>query len=76
MSRQDLAMAPLTVGVKGLAQLLGVSRSHIYRLDSTGEMPQGLRLGNRRVWLVEEVHAWLRAGSPRRDLWELLKEGS
>ena len=61
--------APLAVGARGLADLLNISKSHVHRLDSEGRLPQGFRLGGRKLWVVEEVRAWLRAGAPRRDLW-------
>jgi len=61
---------PLSVGARELARLLGVSRAHVYRLDGEGRLPRGIHLGGRKLWVVEEIRAWLRAGAPRRALWE------
>ena len=65
----------LSVGAEELGELLGVSRSHVYRLDGEGRLPQAIPLGGRRVWLIEEVRAWLREGAPRREVWEKIWEG-
>jgi excisionase family DNA binding protein len=53
-------MEPITVSVEQAAeQLLGVSKSHAYRMIKNGELPGAYRAGGR--WLVN-VQA-LRAGS-------------
>lgn len=64
----------LSVSAGELGELLGVSRSHVYRLDGEGRLPQAIHLGGRRIWLVEEVRAWLRSGAPRREVWEQIWE--
>ena len=55
---------PLSVGAQGLADLLNISKAHLHRMDAEGHLPQGIRLGGRKLWVVEEVRAWLRAVSP------------
>lgn len=53
-----------------LAAFLGVSRAHIWRLNSAGKLPRPVHL-NRAVrwdrWTVEE---WLSEGCPPRDQWD------
>lgn len=53
-----------------LAEFLGVSRAHIWRLKSAGKLPNPVYL-NRAVrwdrWTIEE---WLAEGCPPRDQWE------
>jgi len=74
MRKHKASPTPLAVGVTGLADLLGVSRSHIYRLDGEGKLPRGIHLGGRKVWSVEQVRAWLEDGAPRREIWEARRE--
>ena len=65
--------AGLTVGIKGLAKLLGISRSLACKLDASGRLPRGIYLGRRKVWSVAEIEAWLAAGAPTREVWEAQK---
>ena len=37
-----------------------ISLRHFWRLIASGEFPQGIRLGGRRVWHREELDAWFR----------------
>lgn len=40
-------------------QVSGLSRSSIYRLESTGDFPKRVKLGQRAVgWPREAVHKW------------------
>ncbi len=64
------AVAPLVVDAFGLADMLLVSRSTILKLDSSGRIPNGVCLGRRKVWPIEEIREWLRAGAPTRERWE------
>lgn len=73
----DSAAEPLTTGADGAATIAGVSRAHWYRLVATRQAPQGFWLGKRRVWLLEELRAWLAAGAPALGKWnELRREGA
>ncbi len=64
---------PLCVGRHELARLLGVSLPTIDRHDLTGKLPSPVRLGRRRLWRLEEIHAWLAAGCPPRRAWQAMK---
>ena len=69
----ESVLHPLVVDARGVAELLGVSRSLVFKLDSQGRLPRGIRLGKRKVWFVEELRDWLRAGAPSRERWEAIK---
>ncbi len=47
------------LGVGGLAQRLGLSRSRIRQLEEAGVIPEGARLipGDRRIWRVGDIDA-------------------
>lgn len=57
------------VDFEGLAELLDVSERSVRRLDATGTLPSPLKIGNRKRWLVEDIHTWLKAGAPGRGKW-------
>jgi predicted DNA-binding transcriptional regulator AlpA len=54
---------------------VGVSRAQWYRLSGSGRTPLPVRLGTRRpVYLIDELHAWLRAGAPDRRTWLAMRD--
>ncbi len=56
------------VGIGGLADRLGLSRTRIRQLEDAGAIPAGARLtpGRRRVWRADEVEAIWEAVEERR----------
>ena len=66
--------APLATDARGAARFCGVSRSHWLAMVAGGRAPLGFRLGRRRLWLIEELSTWLRAGAPPRERWQPLWE--
>lgn len=65
----------LVVSADEAAKLLGISRRHLWALNSSGRLPRPVRLGSRSVrWVARELSAWLDAGCPPRDRWEALKK--
>ncbi|MEW6273265.1 MAG: helix-turn-helix domain-containing protein [Thermodesulfobacteriota bacterium] len=60
MGTTEQVVTPLAVAVAEAARLVGVSRSALYDLVSRGELPTA-RIGRRRVVLLEDLRAWLRA---------------
>lgn len=58
------------------AEMLGISRTHLYQLSSAGEIgPRPIKLGKCSVWSYLELHAWVAAGCPRREEWERMRAG-
>jgi predicted DNA-binding transcriptional regulator AlpA len=58
------------------ARLLGMSRRSFERIDSNGKLgPMPVKiLKGRLSWSVEELRAWVRAGSPARAQWQIVKK--
>jgi predicted DNA-binding transcriptional regulator AlpA len=71
--RASSPLTPLCVDADGLAILLGISPRSVYRLNDAGRIPAPIDLGSSRRWFVEEILAWLRAGSPRRRQWVAMR---
>lgn len=67
---------PLALTAEQAAALIGISRTHFYRLRSAGKLPQPVRLGGAVRWLREELEAWLRAGAPSQERWRIIRSGS
>lgn len=67
-------IAPVACDARGAAGFCGVSRSHWLAMVAAGRTPLGFRLGRRRLWLIEELSAWMRAGAPPRDRWQNMRD--
>ncbi len=63
-----------TLDAKEAAALLGIARSTFLSQHSAGRLPAPVHIGRRTLWLKDELRAWLEAGGPPRDRWELLKK--
>jgi excisionase family DNA binding protein len=48
--------------VRAVAQLLGCSARHVYRLSDSGAMPAPVRLGALVRWRRSELDAWVAGG--------------
>jgi predicted DNA-binding transcriptional regulator AlpA len=73
MSDNAPNIEPLAVDARAAARLCSVSRSLWFVMDSAGQVPEGVRLGRRRVWPLAELRAWLAAGCPSRDRWQAIR---
>lgn len=51
------------------AELLGVSRSHFYRMHRAECVPPPVRLGGVVRWRLSELKDWIDAGMPDRPAW-------
>lgn len=52
------------------ARICGVACVTFRRWNSSGRIPQSLKIGGARVWRKAELVAWIEAGSPDREKWE------
>jgi len=60
---------PLAVTADEVAELLGVSRAHVWRLHSSGRLPSPVRFGRAVRWDRQMLALWLAAGAPPREKW-------
>jgi len=58
------AMLPALLDVRQVAQLLGCSGRHVYRMSDSGRMPRPAKLGNLVRWNRTEIEDWISAGCP------------
>ncbi len=52
------------INIQTLAELLGVSRRHIYRLVDAGKIPRPVKLGGVVRWNGTDIQRWIDAGCP------------
>ncbi len=53
--------------VQAVAEMLGVSQRHIYRMADGGKMPQPLKVGSLNRWPQFSIEEWISSGCPRCD---------
>lgn len=57
------------------AALLGVSVRKLHEMNSAGQIPAPVELGDRCPrWLKSELVLWLRHGAPNRAKWVLMRD--
>lgn len=63
----------LLVSAVPLAALLELSRATVLKLHASGRLPSPVRLGRRVLWSRAEIAAWIEAGAPSRDRWQVMR---
>ena len=49
--------------------LVGLSRSTIWRLTNSGQFPAAIQIGRRAVgWRASEIHDWLQSCAPKKGV--------
>lgn len=62
----DTEPAQLLDDVGAVAQMLGVSRRHVYRLSDADKMPRPVKLGAAVRWSRQAIVAWVAEGCPSK----------
>jgi len=63
----------LLISAPTLGRLLNVSEATLWRWDSGGRLPRGIKLGGVKRWSRAEILAWVEHGCPARKDWENIK---
>ena len=50
--------------VEVVAEILGCSTRHVYRLSDAGRMPRPVKLGSLVRWSASAIQAWIDQGCP------------
>ncbi len=53
-----------------VAEMLSISRAHVWKLLSSGRLPRPVRLGRSVRWSRTTLEAWMEAGAPPVDRWQ------
>ena len=54
--------------------MLSLSKRQVHRLNSSGQIPEPVRVGGSVRWPESELSAWIQAGTPNRKTWDSIKE--
>ena len=74
MSTDTQTLTPILLSVTETARTLGISPRLLSKLNSSGQLPQPIRLGRRTLWAADELRDYVRAGCPSRERWRQMKE--
>ena len=58
------AAAPQLLDVQAVAEMLGCSQRHVYRLSDSARMPAPVRLGSLVRWSATAIREWIDQGCP------------
>jgi excisionase family DNA binding protein len=75
LQEYEKAEPALLLSAAKTAKLLGVGRTALYALNSSGRLPLPVRLGGRVLWRRAELEEWVSSEPPcpNREKWELIK---
>ncbi len=75
-TESDVQTAACLVDAGEAARMHAIGRATWWKLHASGRVPAPIRLGRRTLWRRAELEAWVSAGAPPRERWELLRGGS
>ncbi len=59
-----VAAAPQLLDVGAVAEMLGCSCRHVYRMSDSGRMPSPVKRGSLVRWSISSIRAWIADGCP------------
>jgi RNA polymerase sigma factor (sigma-70 family) len=68
--------APLLISARAAAVMCGRSERTWRTWDSAGLIPQPVRIGRNTLWRQAELQAWIAAGCPCREDWEIHRQNA
>ena len=75
MSNQGTNLNCQLLSAKALGKMLSLSARTIWRLRSSGKMPEPVKVGGAIRWRLEaDIKPWIRMGCPDRKEFEQFKE--
>jgi len=76
LQKYEKAEPALLLSAAKTAALLGIGRTALYALHSSGRLPMPVRLGGRVLWRRTEIEAWTACEPPcpNREKWEAIKK--
>jgi predicted DNA-binding transcriptional regulator AlpA len=72
-SAEKIANSSLVLTAAEAAAIFHKSARSWHNWDATGKIPRPIRIGRSTYWRPEELQAWIAAGCPDRESWELQK---
>lgn len=72
-NQTEMSVPKMALSAEEVADALGISRAHVFKLHSTGRLPRPVKLGRTVRWSRKDLEDWLAAGAPPRDRWESMR---
>jgi DNA-directed RNA polymerase specialized sigma24 family protein/predicted DNA-binding transcriptional regulator AlpA len=72
----DKSGSPLLISARHAASMCGRSERTWRTWDSAGLIPQPVRIGRSTLWRQTELQAWIAAGCPCREDWEVRRQNA
>jgi prophage regulatory protein len=73
--KEFIAQSDRIIDQAELVHLVGISKSHLTRLEKCGQFPRRIKLGTRKVgWSLQEVKQWVEDRKTDRQCSSLSKE--
>ena len=64
---------PMLIDAVGLASILNIGRSSVFKLNAAGRIPSPLKVGRATRWSVEDIRKWVELGCPRREVFDTMR---
>ena len=61
----------LAVDIKGIAQLVPFAIRTLRRMDASGKLPKGFKVGGRKLWRMSDLRLWCEWEFPDRAEFEV-----
>lgn len=61
------------INANELAETLGISMRHLWRMKAARELPKPVQLRNSVRWLLSDIERWLGMGCPSQKRFEVQK---
>lgn len=72
-----VSLTQILINTREVCELLGVSRTTLYRRMAAGSFPLPANAGERNhLWNIREVEAWVEAGMPALKEWQGMKKAN
>ncbi len=66
---------PLLLTARDLARMIKISEREVWRMRDCGKLPAPIEFGPKMIrWSKEEINAWIEAGCPKRQSWDLIRQ--
>lgn len=62
------------ISAKALGKMLSLSARTIWRLRSSGKLPEPVKVGGAIRWVESEIVDFIKAGAPDRKTWEAMQQ--
>lgn len=63
-------ITPVAVDARGVATMFSLSIRTVRRLDSSGRLPSGFKIGGRKLWRIRDLQLWSDWGFPCRGAFQ------